>query len=117
MSTLPQNQPKPETIGTFLAKQKQQLQMALPKHLNVDRLLRIALTEYRRVPGLSKCTPESFYASLLQAGQLGIEPGGSLGQGYLIPYGTECKFMLGYRGMIDLARRSGEIESIGAHVV
>jgi recombination protein RecT len=40
-----------------------------------------------------------------------------LGHAYLIPYGRECQFIIGYRGMIDLARRSGEIQSIFSEVV
>jgi len=52
----------------------------------------------------------------MQAAALGLEPN-MLGQCYIIPYGNEATFIIGYRGMINLARRSGEIKTIYAHVV
>jgi recombination protein RecT len=53
----------------------------------------------------------------MQAAQLGLEPTGVLGGAYLVPYKETCTLIIGYRGLIDLARRSGQIESIEAHVV
>lgn len=57
----------------------------------------------------------------MQAAQLGVEPNTPLGQAYLIPYknkGTlECQFQLGYKGLIDLTYRSGEVRDIQAHEV
>ena len=48
--------------------------------------------------------------------QLGLEPG-VLGQCYLIPYGRECQFQIGYKGMIELLRRSGQLKDIYAYSV
>ena len=96
---------------------KNQLATALPKHLTADRMARIALTEVRKNPALLKTQPESFMGSVMQAAQLGIEIGSALGQAYLVPYGDQCTFILGYRGMIDLARRSGQVLSLNAYVV
>lgn len=70
-----------------------------------------------RQPELLNCTPASLFQSLMMAGQLGLEPDGVLGSAYLIPYGTNCTLIPGYRGLIDLARRSGQIKSIEAHLV
>lgn len=98
-----------------------QMRMALPKNLTADRLTRIVMTEFRKNPTLQQCTPASFMASVLQAAQLGLEPGSALGQAYLVPYKTkgkyECQLIVGYRGMIALSRRSGEILSINAYCV
>lgn len=98
-----------------------QMKMALPKNLTADRLTRIVMTEFRKNPTLQQCTPASFMASVLQAAQLGLEPGSALGQAYLVPYKTkgkyECQLIVGYRGMIALSRRSGEILSINAYCV
>ena len=52
----------------------------------------------------------------MQAVQLGLEPG-LLGHCYILPYKREATFIIGYKGMIDLARRSGHIQSIYAHAV
>lgn len=80
-------------------------------------MLRVALTELRKTPKLQDCDPYSFVGSILVCAQLGLEPGSSLGHVYLIPYGKTVQVQLGYRGMIDLARRSGQIISLSAQAV
>lgn len=107
---------KQQSIQSLLKKMEPQMALCLPKHLSPSRLARIALTCLRQNPKLQQCDPTTFIASIMQAAQLGLEPG-VLGQCYLIPYGNECQFMPGYRGLIDLARRSGNIVSIVARVV
>lgn len=101
----------------LLQKSKKQIEMALPKHMRPDRMLRIILTELRQTPKLAECDPMSFMGAVVKAAQIGLEPGSQLGQAYLVPYGKECQLIIGYRGFIALARRSGEIKSITARVV
>jgi recombination protein RecT len=102
---------------------KAQMQLALPKHVTAERLARVALTEVRKNPALARCDQTSFLGALMTCAQLGLEPGGPLGHAYLIPFEnrkanrTEVQFIVGYRGMIDLARRSGQIVSIEARPV
>jgi recombination protein RecT len=116
---------RPTTIAGLLTDPtiKAQMAMALPKHMTSDRLARIALTEVRKTPALGKCDQASFLGAIMQCAQLGIEPGSALGHAYLLPFDnrkkgiTEVQFILGYRGMIDLARRSGQILSIEARAV
>ena len=102
---------------------KQQMALALPKHMTADRLARIATTEIRKNPLLARCEQQSFLGAIMQCAQLGLEPGGALGHAYLLPFnnrknGTvEVQFIVGYRGMIDLARRSGQIVSLSARTV
>jgi recombination protein RecT len=102
----------------ILGKMQSEIQRALPKHLSGDRFARIALTQIRSNPSLlnALATPEgkaSLLGALMQAAQLGLEPG-VMGGCYLIPYGKQVQFQLGYRGMIDLARRSGHVKTIYA---
>lgn len=96
---------------------KKQLALALPKNLTAERMSRIALTELRKTPALLRTDPKSFMGAIMQSAQLGLEPGSALGQAYLVPYGNQCKLILGYRGMIDLARRSGQVLSLNAYAV
>ncbi len=113
---------KDQTLAGLMAdpKIKQQLELAMPKHMTADRLARIATTEIRKVPKLAICDKTSFLGAIMQCAQLGLEPGGALGHAYLIPFEnrkkniTEVQFIVGYRGMIDLARRSGQIISLSA---
>ena len=91
--------------------------MVLPQHVTPERLLRIAISEVRRNPQLANCSSASLLSAIFSCASLGLEPGGPLGHAYLIPYGQECTFQVGYKGMIDLARRSGQIESLSARAV
>jgi recombination protein RecT len=100
----------------LLDQSKAQIAAALPKHMHPDRMLRVALTEFRKNPGLKKCQPVSVFKCFIEAAQLGLEPGVQ-GQGYLIPFKEECTFIPGYRGLIQLARRSDEISVIDAQAV
>ena len=101
---------KPKTKAPAIVQQvlsdqfKKQLALAVPKHLSPDRMARIAATELRKTPALLNTTPASFLGAVMQSAQLGLEPGSALGQAYLVPYGNQCQLILGYRGMIDLAR-------------
>lgn len=104
-------------VAVLMKQYKSQIEAALPKHVTADRLMRVCLTELRKNPSLQKCDPMSFLGSVVTAASLGLEPGSALGQCYLIPYGNECQFQIGYRGMIDIARRSGNIISITAWAV
>jgi len=110
---------KPATVQQLLTdpRVKSQIALALPQHITPERLMRVALTEVRRTPALAKCKPESLLAAIMQCAQLGLEPGGGLGHAWLIPFKEEAQFIIGYRGMIDLARRSGQILSIEARAV
>lgn len=90
----------------FLEKLKPQLALALPKHMSADRMARLALTAFSSSPQLRQCDPKSIAASLMTAGQLGLEPGVN-GAGYLIPYKTTCTFVPGWKGLVDLVARSG----------
>jgi len=123
--------PTHKTLAHLLTdpKTKQQIALALPKHMTADRLARIALTEVRKNPKLAKCDQASFLGAIMQLASLGLEPGGALGHAYLIPFERsvkrgnvwtkimEVQVVIGYRGMIDIARRSGQIISISARVV
>jgi recombination protein RecT len=125
MSTVPapmnRAQQQVVTIRDLLDKQKKQIALALPKHMTPERMLRIVMTSIQKTPKLLECTRESLLASIMQAAQLGLEPDGVLGRAYLIPRkkkGTwECQFQTGYKGLMDLAYRSGQVAYIAAEVV
>lgn len=122
---------KPKTIAHLLVDPatKQQIAAALPRHMTAERLARIVLTEVRKVPKLAQCDQMSFMGAVMQAAQLGLEPGQALGHCYLLPFNkrrkegnqwietTEVQLIIGYRGMLDLARRSGQILSLEARAI
>jgi recombination protein RecT len=110
-------QPEQKTIGQYFNENKSVIAKAMPKHMDADRMLRIINTEVRKTPKLKECSAQSLFGAAIQSSLLGLEPGAVLGHAYLIPYGKECQFIIGYRGMIELARRSGHLITISAHCV
>lgn len=111
------------TMKDWINRSQNAIAKALPSTITAERFTRMATTAVTMNPDLGKCTPASFIGAMLQAAALGLEPNTALGQAYLIPYNNyktghkEAQFQLGYRGMIELAHRSGEFKSIEAHVV
>lgn len=92
-----------------------QIAKALPKHLTPDRQIRIALTALTRTPKLADCTPASVCLALLNLSAMGLEPDGR--RAHLIPYGKECQLVIDYKGLAELAMRSGTVSNIHADVV
>lgn len=115
---------KPKTIEDLIRDQTPEIVRALPKHMDADRLARIALTTMRTTPKLLECTQTSLLGALMLSAQVGLEPG-PLGHCYLVPrrnkvgngWVQECTWILGYKGIIELARRSGKVERIEAREV
>lgn len=104
------------TVKDLLVAHKNDIAMAVPTFLTPERLIRVSITAFSTTPELLKCSPMSLLGAVIQCAQLGLEPGVQ-GQAYLIPFGTTVQFVPGYRGLMQLARRSGEIAMIDAHEV
>ena len=103
------NQKTASPVAAFskmLDRMKPQMALALPKHMSVDRMGRLALTAFSTNKQLQACKTDSILASLMTATQLGLEPGIN-GQGYLIPYKETCTFVPGWKGLVDLVSRAG----------
>lgn len=115
-------QPKKATLRDLVKEMQGEITKALPKVITPERFTRIVLSAVSNNPALESCTKLSFLGAMMNAAQLGLEPNTPLGQAYLIPYkrknGTvECQFQIGYKGLLDLAYRSGEISMIQAYIV
>lgn len=112
---------KPETMQDYIKIMESEIKKALPSVITPERFTRITLSAISANPKLAETTPMSFLGAMMTAAQLGLEVNTPLGQAYLIPFKNkgvlECQFQLGYKGLIDLAYRSGEVSIIQAHVV
>ena len=114
-----------DKLKQSLAMNSSNLAKAIPAGtgLSADRVIAGTLLAYAMSPMIQKCTIASIFQSVLSAAQMGLDPSGSMGQAYLVPFWNnkegvnECKLIVGYQGMITLARRSGDIVSIDAQVV
>lgn len=101
---------------------KKQFQNALPKVLPVDRFIRCLVTQFSRIPQLADCDKASVLSAAMTAAQLGLEIDPALGRAYLLPYrdkkrGMIAQLIIGYKGFIDLAYRSGQVSGVQAEVV
>ena len=115
--------PAPMTVASLLKGAKlKELQQLAGRAMSAERLIKMFAMAASRNPKLLQCTPISVLDAMTKCAELNLMPG-TLGSVYLIPYENrktntvECQFILGYRGMMTLARRSGEISTITADVV
>ena len=107
----------PRTLKSVLTDKNvlQQIRRALPAHMDADRIARIAITAATKTPKLNQCTIESVMKCLLDLSAMGLEPDGR--SAHLIPYKRECTVIVDYKGLVELAYRSGRVKSIHADVV
>lgn len=111
-----------EALRGLLEQNKAAVGASLPSGMSQERFVRLLLTAANTNPELFDCDPRSFLAAGVQAAQLGLEPNDARGLAYLLPYrdkrrGRVVNLIIGYRGMMDLARRSGMVSSINAFPV
>lgn len=113
---------KPKTLKDLLELRKGEIQKVLPSVITPEQFLRLTLNALNSTPHLAECTMTSFYGAVMQCAQLGLKPNVN-GEAYLIPFRNrkkgvyECQFITGYKGLMLLARRSGEIANIDAQTV
>lgn len=100
------------SLGSFLVGKKNQIAAALPKHLDADRMIRLAMTCVSQNNQLRNANMNSVFRALLLSSQTGLEIGVG-GQAYMVPYNNrstgelEAQFIPGWQGLVDLVSRSG----------
>ncbi len=110
------------TLEGLLDQQRPKLAQLLPRHLSPERFIRISLAAAARNPSLLKCTPSSFLLAVAQAAELGLEPSGFAGGCDLIPRKNQSGAIEAHcepnvKGLMDLARRTGQVLSIRSNPV
>ena len=112
---------KSMNIADMIKVLEPEIRKALPAVITPERFTRMALSAINNNPKLAECSPMSFLAALMNVAQLGLEPNTPLGQAYLIPFQNkgilECQFQLGYKGLINLAYRNEQLQTIQAQCV
>lgn len=106
------------TIGRYINTPafRDQIQLALPQGHEAGRFARLILNEVRRNPKLADCTVESLLGVAMACAQTGLEPGPT-GLCYIIKYGKEATYQLGYKGMLNLCWNSAGIVGVASEVV
>lgn len=115
------NSGEKKSMQQYIKSMEGEIKKALPSVITPERFTRMVLSAISTNQALAQCTPKSFLGAMMSAAQLGVEPNTPLGQAYILPYKNhgvlEAQFQLGYKGLIDLAYRSGEVEVVQAHIV
>lgn len=114
---------KPKSVKDLIEIRMPEIQKVLPSVISPQQFLRLTLNAIQSTPHLMECTLPSFYGAVMQCAQLGLKPNVN-GEAYLIPFKNnkkggvyECQFIVGYKGLMLLARRSGEVANIDAQTV
>jgi recombination protein RecT len=116
MGEIVTTQKKAENLRQLIGSQYKAMAAALPKHITAERMARVALSAATKRPALLDCDPNTFVQAMLEAATLGLEPEVA-GQCWILPYGKTATFIAGYRGLLQLVWRSGELATMGAEVV
>lgn len=109
-------------VAGQLKNQFKAIQSLVPKHVTPERLCRIGLNAVSRNPKLMECEPSTIVGAVVNCASLGLEPN-LLGQAYIVPFYNnqtkrfEAQMQIGYKGALDLIRRTGQVSTISAHEV
>ena len=134
LSTRPQSQsgakvPLSKSMEAYLMAQRDDLAKVAPKFIDPERLCRVAVQTMLVGPNTAllrdafQKNPHTFLVAVMKLAELGIEPGGQLGYGYLIPRfekgaeGPVVTAMVGWRGYVMLGFRGGTLKDIAVDVV
>lgn len=114
-------------MQAVLQRSWQRIAAVMPREMNEQRLYQMFVSAINREPKLAECSVESVLSCFMRCTSLGLEPSNvnGLGMAYILPYGNrnyrtgqkEATLIIGYKGMLALARRSGELKSIHAQAV
>ena len=114
----------PQDLKSLLVQARTQIVKYLPRHLDADKMIYVALETVRADSFLRQCEPLSIVQAVLEASQLGLMLGNKLGHAYLVPRRDKkannilkCQLLIGYRGFIALAHRTGKVSSVFPAVV
>lgn len=118
-----------EGIKELLDSQWHKIEAVMTRNMDPQRLFQLSVSAINTTPKLAQCTSVSILSCVMKCAALGLEPSAvdGLGRAYILPYNNynkatkkyeyQATFILGYKGMLDLARRSGEIKDISARAV
>jgi recombination protein RecT len=110
-----------KAVEASLWQREEAIRSILPNGMDMKRFVKTAMIALSKNPDLQRCTQESIVRSIIEAAEAGLEPTGMLSRAWLVPYNNkgvaEAQLQIGYQGLIDLARRSGEVRKIVARVV
>ena len=115
---------KKELVQKFDSQLKGYLQtindLLVEQDINPQQFMIMASNQVKRSDRLidifSK-NPASVFSSILTCAELGLSPTSQMGEAWLIPYGKECQFQIGYQGLVKILYRNKDIQNITSECV
>ena len=109
----------------YVAAHKNELKQAATESVDIQRLYRMTTSLICTNRDIQQCSIESVFQSMQKAAECGLDPNSPLGECYIVPFNNKvgdrwvktAQFIIGYRGMVSLARRSGAVTAVEAGVV
>ncbi|MGL4298576.1 MAG: recombinase RecT [Candidatus Neomicrothrix subdominans] len=115
-----------QVIRQQIQAQATAFEAVLPRHVDPERFSRLVLTAVKATPQLMDCFKTnqgqvSVLVAAMQAAALGLDPNTPTQDAWILPRKNkgvaEAQLLIGYRGLLKLVRRSGQIKTISAEVV
>lgn len=119
-----------KAVEASLWQREEAIRSILPNGMDMKRFVRVTMIALSKNPDLQKCSQESLVRSIIEAASVGLEPTGMLNRAWLVPYNNkkkgadgkdywenEAQLAIGWEGLIDLARNSGQVRKVTARVV
>jgi len=117
--------PKQTLINNFTStiskyEQKNLAELLETHNITPSQFKNIVINEVKKSEQMQQAflhNPASLFASILLCAELGLNPSADVGEFYFLPFGKKITPILGYKGVINLILRSGEISKIWSEIV
>ena len=103
-----------KTVESLVESRKDKIAPLLG-NVNIEQFQSAFLVAFSQNRKLAQCSKASIVGAMYKCAEWGLKPG--LGNVWLIPYGTSCNVQIGYKGLMELAHRTGKISSINHAIV
>jgi len=114
VATIEQN-PRLAPVVHDVRRMEKQFALALPEHVTPEKFVRVVVTAINTNPDLQRADRESVLGAALKCAQDGLLPDGK--EAALVVYGGKAQYLPMIAGVLTKVRRSGELQTIAAHVV
>lgn len=101
----------------LFVKAQPQIAAVLPRHMSAERVVRMASFACGQNNKLLECSPTLLLTEVMRAASLGLDVGGVSGHAFIVPYKSVPKLVVGYKGFVDLALRTGKVSKVVARLV
>ena len=117
MSTIAKRETPPsQQASAMILASRDRFAAALGKQMTVDQLAATVALTVARTPGLAECSTASVVLAAFTGATLGLSPDPIRGEFYLVPFKKAATPIIGYKGLVKLARRGGLEDVVGASV-